>query len=96
MSELYFKRGKRYYHVPDNMVSMYDQGRPADGIWEIRDNGKTAHLIGDLPSPMRIQLDQYRDRLEKIIMDKFLQPEPISFAEVVSKSLDEFALILDK
>jgi hypothetical protein len=45
---------------------------------------------------MRIQLDQYRERLEKIILYKFLQPEPISFAEIVSRTLDEFALILEQ
>lgn len=83
MSELYFKKGKRY-----------DQERPVDGIWEIRNNGKSARRIDDLPSPMRIQLDQYRECLEQIIMDKFLQPSA-NIADVVSRSLDEFALILE-
>jgi hypothetical protein len=89
---LYFKHNKRYYEVPEDMFQLYRDGIPTDGIWEIRDNGKSLHWVGELPNPVRIQLDQYREGLSDIMLSLLNGND--STEGIVRKFLDRFSEML--
>ena len=70
-SNIYFKKGRRYYPIPhETLTRLYMDGIPADGVWIIKRDGREANKIGVNPTPMRIDLEQYKERLMQEMVKK--------------------------
>ena len=90
---LYFKRGRRYYPVPaTQLYNLYRNSIPVDGIWSIKREGREATRICSLPTPLRIQLEPYKEPLMKKIQENLQIQQDTSinaFASMLLQALTE-------
>ena len=90
---LYYLDGGEYVPLcPETM--RWHMGRPSDGVWLVRDGGKSASWIGDFnTSPSRISVEEHRELISKAIEYAFEKSdgEYISHKDIATYVLDSLA-----
>jgi len=94
---LYFKVGKRYHPLPDDrLFRLYREGIPCDGVWLIRNDGREAQLIGELPTPIRIDLEAYKDPLMTELVEQLDYMKTASVNDFATMLLDVLSDVIEK
>lgn len=90
---LYYLDGGEYVPLCPETMKWY-MGRPSDGVWLVRDGGKSASWIGDFnTSPSRISVEEHRELISKAIEHAFEKSDNqyISHKDIATYILDSIA-----